>query len=85
VTDPEGVGPRVFFQKVPEPKTVKNRVHIDIHVGGEAEEDTVHRSLIDAKVQELLAHGATLFRAVEERDEYWVVLRDPEGNEFCVT
>ncbi|MEA2556204.1 MAG: hypothetical protein QOI60_1535 [Actinomycetota bacterium] len=86
VVDPEGVGPRLFFQMVPEPKTVKNRVHLDIRTGtGPDAEAGLRRTRIDAKVQELLALGATLFREVEEMGEYWVVLQDPEGNEFCVT
>lgn len=86
VTDPEGVGPRVFFQRVPEPKTVKNRVHLDIRTsGGQGVEKGLRRGRVDAKVAELLDAGATLLRAMEEMGEYWVVLQDPEGNEFCVT
>jgi hypothetical protein len=86
VVDPDGAGPRVFFQRVPEAKTVKNRVHLDIRTGaGPDAEEGVRRAGIDAKADELLALGATLLRRVEEMGEYWVVLQDPEGNEFCVT
>lgn len=78
IIDPDGDGPRVMFIQVPEPKTVKNRVHLDLRSG-----DTDNARA--AKVAELVAAGAT---EVVEREEYgarWVVLRDPEGNEFCVS
>jgi hypothetical protein len=85
VIDPEGVGARVFFQKVPEPKTVKNRVHLDINIGGGP--STSHderRSRIEAEVERLQRAGATVFRRVKEGREFWIVMKDPEGNEFCV-
>jgi glyoxalase superfamily protein len=85
IVDPDGGGPRIFFQKVPEPKSLKNRLHLDIRTGGPDVEGEERRNGIDARVQELLAIGATLLRPVEEMGEYWVVLQDPEGNEFCVT
>jgi hypothetical protein len=85
IVDPGGRGPRLLFQKVPEGKTAKNRVHLDVNVGGEsgtpAEE---RRPKVDAAVERLVAAGATLVRATEERGEYWVVMQDPEGNEFCL-
>lgn len=85
VVDPDGAGPRLYFQQVPESKTVKNRVHLDLNVGGGtavvAEE---RRQRVDAEVERLVAAGATLVGPHEERDEYWVVLQDPEGNELCV-
>jgi hypothetical protein len=85
VVDPDGDGPRVFFQKVPEPKSVKNRVHLDIRTSGPEVHGEERRKGIDVRVQELLAIGASLVRPVDEMGEYWVVLQDPEGNEFCVT
>ena len=85
LVDPDGVGPRLFFQRVPEPKTVKNRVHLDVNAGGghgtPLEE---RRTRVDTKVAQLVAAGASVAGPVEQRDEYWVVLNDPEGNEFCV-
>jgi predicted enzyme related to lactoylglutathione lyase len=66
-------GPGVFFQTVPEPKTVKNRVHIDI---GVAE--------VQPEVERLTALGATTVRAMQEGGMVWTVMTDPEGNEFCV-
>ncbi|MET9420631.1 MULTISPECIES: VOC family protein [unclassified Streptomyces] len=70
-----GLGRRVLFQRVPEPKTVKNRVHIDLHSApGEMEAET-------ARLESL---GATVLRRVNEQGGQWVVMSDPEGNEFCV-
>jgi hypothetical protein len=85
IVDPEGRGPRLYFQRVPEPKVVKNRVHLDLNVGGGRhvllEERRAH---INAAVERLRGVGATQLRPVEERGEYWVVMADPEGNEFCL-
>jgi glyoxalase superfamily protein len=86
VTDPDGKGPRLYFQRVPEPKTVKNRVHVDLNVSGghgTPLEERIPR--VDAEVDRLKGIGASVVRPGEvERGEYWVVLGDPEGNEFCV-
>ena len=73
--DPDGKGPRLFFQKVPEPKAAKNRVHLDVNVG---------RDRVAAEVERLTAEGATVVREVGEMGESWTVMADPEGNEFCV-
>ena len=85
--DPLGVAPAIGFLKVPEPKTSKNRVHIDIRVAGEPPWNQAERErLIREKVAALISAGATQVR--EERygaDEFGhVVMLDPEGNEFCV-
>ncbi|MHB1007160.1 MAG: VOC family protein [Chloroflexota bacterium] len=83
VSDPEGAGPRVYFQRVPEDKVVKNRVHLDINVGGGRTAPLAERrQRVDAEAQRLTALGARVFRAFEEQGEYWVTLLDPEGNEF---
>jgi hypothetical protein len=85
VVDPDGHGPRIYFQRVPEGKTVKNRVHMDLNVGGGSSTPIEERKKrVAAEVERLKAEGATVFRPVEERDEYWVVMQDPEGNEFCL-
>jgi len=85
VVDPAGAGPRIFFQRVPEGKTVKNRVHLDLNAGGGR--GTPHderRRRVDAEVERLMGVGAQRVRALEERGEYWVCMLDPEGNEFDV-
>jgi len=60
---------------VPEAKATKNRVHLDLHVGAEER---------DAKVDDLLERGATRLGEGAQGPHQWVVLADPEGNEFCV-
>jgi hypothetical protein len=86
IVDPAGVGPAIGFLRVPEGKTAKNRVHIDVRVtsGPDVGADERERH-IRAKVTELVAAGATAVR--EERygaELGHIVLLDPEGNEFCV-
>lgn len=84
IVDPVGEGPRVLFQKVPEQKTAKNRVHLDVNASaGIADPDERHRA-VERKVRELEAEGATLLERFDEPTGYWVVMTDPEGNEFCV-
>jgi hypothetical protein len=80
VVDPDGVGPRLFFQRVPEGKTAKNRVHLDVNVSGPDHE----WSRVTAHVDKLVAAGATLIEERHDETSRWVVLQDPEGNEFCV-
>jgi hypothetical protein len=84
IRDPEGKGPRIFFQRVPEPKAAKNRLHLDLRLGGGPQTPLAERkALINAAVERLVSLGATVVGPVEERGSYCVVLRDPEGNEFC--
>ncbi len=75
ITDPTGSRPRLLFQVVPEDKTVKNRLHLDLHVGPDR---------IDAEVARLTALGASVAWESDDRGGRCVTLRDPEGNEFCV-
>lgn len=85
VVDPDGKRPRLFFQRVPEGKVVKNRVHLDLNVsGGPGVPIEERRTRVDAEVERVRALGASVVRPVEEWGEYWVVMQDPEGNEFCV-
>jgi hypothetical protein len=87
IVDPDGVGATTIgFLRVPEAKTAKNRVHIDIRVGGKPPWDITRReSLIRAKAAELTAAGA-----MAVREEFYgehldhTVMLDPEGNEFCI-
>jgi Glyoxalase-like domain len=84
VVDPEKNGPRLFFQRVPEGKTAKNRLHLDVNVGTGAKNSDERRAIVRTRADALVALGATETREVEERGEYWIVLQDPEGNEFCL-
>lgn len=86
IVDPDGSGPRIYFQRVPEPKVAKNRLHMDLNAGGgPAVPLDERRRRVDAEVSRLKELGATDERGAIERDsEYWVRMNDPEGNEFCV-
>ncbi len=81
--DPDGVGPRLLFQRVPEPKSVKNRVHLDVNVAHGLSGAAQH-TRVNEEVERLTQLGAEKVREVEERGEHWVVMQDPEGNEFCL-
>lgn len=69
--------PRIYFQKVPEAKTVKNRVHLDVRIGDDEDPATVRARLIE--------RGATEVGRGRQGPHEWVTLADPEGNEFCVS
>jgi hypothetical protein len=86
INDPEGSGPRIYFQRVPEPKTAKNRVHLDVNAGGgHGNPPDERRKRVNAAAERLIELGATaVSRADGHFGEYWVVMLDPEGNEFCV-
>jgi len=84
VIDPDGAGPRLFFQRVPERKIAKNRVHIDIQLT-KGSRDPEAFKLVTEHVETLLRAGATRLWEVDEPTGRAIVLADPEGNEFCVT
>ena len=83
--DPDGVGPRLFFQKVPESKAVKNRVHLDVRVGAGMVGDE-RLAALEAERDRLLALGAKEVRVMraDEFEESCIVMQDVEGNEFCL-
>jgi Glyoxalase-like domain len=76
IRHPTGGAPRVLFQLVPEAKTVKNRVHLDVRVGEEG---------LEAEVARLTARGATVLHHGKQGPYRWVTIADPEGNELCLT
>jgi hypothetical protein len=86
IEDSAGLAPRLFFQKVPEGKVTKNRVHLDLNVsGGPGVPLEVRKIQIIAEVDRLKALGADDHRgAIDQGGEFWVRMNDPEGNEFCV-
>lgn len=87
IVDPRGEGPAIWFQVVPEAKSVKNRLHIDIHAsGGRSVSLDVRRENVEAAVARLADLGAARVRTLAEEglDHYAVAMLDPEGNEFDV-
>jgi Glyoxalase-like domain len=83
--DPAGEGPRLYFQRVPEDKTAKNRVHLDIRVAGREVRGEHRRRLVSEHVERLVQAGATLAWQTDDVRGSSVTLYDPEGNEFCVS
>ena len=83
--DPAGVGPRLFFQRVPEPKTVKNRVHLDVRVGTGLHGDE-RVTALETEATRLEALGARRLRLLpaDGVNESCLVMQDVEGNEFCL-
>ncbi|HTW16493.1 MAG TPA: VOC family protein [Nocardioides sp.] len=87
IEDPHGEGPAIWFQVVPERKTIKNRIHLDVNVGGgRAVPLATRRDRVEAEASRLVALGATRLRTVggEGLDHHAVAMSDPEGNEFDV-
>jgi hypothetical protein len=81
---PDDSLPLVYFQVVPEGKVAKNRLHLDLRVGGTGPLDE-RRARIDAEAARLVALGASDHRGpIAEGGSYWVRMNDPEGNEFCL-
>ena len=76
IVHPDESGRRILFQLVPEPKSVKNRVHLDVRVGAEK---------VDAEVERLTGRGATFLHRGRQGPYTWVTIADPEGNELCLT
>ena len=85
LVDPDGVGPRMFFQKVPEPKTAKNRVHLDLRAAAGAPPEG-RADALEAECTRLVALGARRLRRLEADsiNGVCIVMQDPEGNEFCL-
>ena len=73
LADPTGRSPKLLLQQVDERKTAKNRLHIDIHVDD-----------VEAEAERLVGIGATAVQRVDQFGIWWMVMADPEGNEFCV-
>ena len=83
--DPSGAGPRLFFQRVPEGKLVKNRVHLDVRVGtGLVGDERV--AVLEAECERLVALGGTrlYIQLADEENESCLTMQDVEGNEFCL-
>jgi catechol 2,3-dioxygenase-like lactoylglutathione lyase family enzyme len=86
VVDPEGIGPRLFFQKVPEAKSAKNRVHLDVRAAPSLE-GAERMAALEAECQRLSEFGGTRVERFEPEPGTsmgFIVMADPEGNEFCL-
>ncbi|MFG2969726.1 MULTISPECIES: VOC family protein [unclassified Streptomyces] len=84
-SDPSGVGPRLYFQRVPEGKVVKNRVHLDVRVAtGLVGEERL--ATLEAECARLVALGAVRVQVLlaDDENESCMVMQDVEGNEFCL-
>lgn len=74
IRDPNGTGVPILFQRVPEGKSVKNRLHLDLRPATSMAEE----------IERVSALGASEHRYVAEGGSFWTVMLDPEGNEFCL-
>jgi catechol 2,3-dioxygenase-like lactoylglutathione lyase family enzyme len=83
IVDPEHHGPRLLFHSVPEPKQGKNRLHLDVWVD-QPDPAVSRRSLVEAEAARLEAKGASRVRTRDDDGDFYIVMQDPEGNEFCV-
>ena len=84
--DPAAAGPRIFFQRVPEGKAAKNRVHLDVRAAPGLEGDE-RMATLEAECERLVALGATRVERFEPNLPMGgghIVMQDPEGNEFCL-
>ena len=84
--DPSGVGPRLFFQRVPEGKSAKNRVHLDVRAAPGLTGDE-RMAALEAECSRLVELGATRLKRFEPDPPMsagFIVMQDPEGNEFCL-
>jgi hypothetical protein len=84
--DPDGVGPRLWFQKVPEGKVAKNRLHLDLRAAAGLDGDE-RMTALEAECDRLTALGATRLKRFEPDPPMsggYIVMQDPEGNEFCL-
>ena len=87
IVDPHGEGPRIWFQVVPEKKSIKNRLHIDVRASeGRETPLEARRERVEAEAARLVSLGATRLRTNSQDglDHYAVAMADPEGNEFDI-
>lgn len=78
IAEPGPGRPRLLFQQVPEPKSVKNRIHLDLRPGTQDPDE------LDAIRSQLFDMGATQVGRGQQGNHQWIIFADPEGNEFCL-
>ena len=84
--DPDGAGPRIFFQQVPEDKVAKNRVHLDVRTASDLRNEE-RMAALEVECERLIGLGATRLQRHEPEEPTsigFIVMADPEGNEFCL-
>ncbi|MGC5584459.1 VOC family protein [Ornithinimicrobium sp. W1665] len=84
--DPDGSGPRLYFQQVPEDKVAKNRLHLDVRTASDLRGEE-RMAALETECERLLALGATRLQRFEPDPPMsvgFIVMADPEGNEFCL-
>jgi hypothetical protein len=80
--DPDGVGPRLLFERdTPHPS---GAVHLDVNAAAGGKTVAERKAVVNGEVERLVAAGATKTKVVDREDHYWVEMEDPEGNWFCV-
>ena len=87
ISDPRGEGPSIWFQVVPEAKSIKNRLHIDVRASGDQTDPIeIRRQRISAEAARLVGLGAAIIDdSYEEGDDHYAIgMKDPEGNEFDI-
>lgn len=85
IADPDGLGPRIYFQQVSEAKTTKNRLHLDVDVGGGRTTPLEQRrAAVEEASARLTKLGATRLYEGALGDHFHITMADPEGNEFCL-
>ncbi|MGH8895035.1 MAG: VOC family protein [Actinomycetes bacterium] len=91
IFDPAGLRPPIWFQEVPETKAGKNRIHLDLYPTGRDNALLLDRriEIVEAKVAEMVGLGASIERRTRhdapDDPVYYVIMHDPEGNEFCIS
>jgi hypothetical protein len=87
ISDPDGLGPSIWFNVVSDIKATKNRMHLDIHASGDRTDPLeIRKQRVDEEATRLAAIGATISGALSEdgMDHYAMGMKDPEGNEFDI-
>jgi Glyoxalase-like domain len=84
IVDPEGSGPRIYFQLMETPKLGKNRLHIDVNASDKRASEVERKKQVRSEVERIAKLGAIKQEEWDDRTGFWIVMLDPEGNEFCV-
>jgi catechol 2,3-dioxygenase-like lactoylglutathione lyase family enzyme len=83
LVDPASAGPTILFHSVPEAKTTKNRLHLDIWIPHD-DPTADHSALVEREAARLVQLAAARIRTRDDDGEFYIVMQDPEGNEFCI-